>query len=116
MPYRNPDALTRCEKQVIRCIAVDSLTVGEAADKLCVVYQCVANHLQTIYDKLGIKRNLHALTKWYYTADGARKIGAMVLAMLFSAEVLNANGHIECRMLRTPRRGGRNEIEILIEI
>lgn len=115
MPYRNPDALTRCEKQVIQCIAVDSLTVGEAADKLCVVYQCVANHLQSIYDKLGIKRNLHALTKWYYTADGARKIGAMVLAMLFSVDAVANSFNIECRMLRAPRRGRRTEIEMLVE-
>lgn len=71
-----PSYLTRSEIQIIKCIAEDSCTVRETAEALCVIYQCVANHLQDIYDKLGIKRNLQALTKWYYADGGCRAIAA----------------------------------------
>lgn len=112
--------LTKTEARVVECIAVDTLTVKEAADKLCVIYQCVANHLQVIYDKLGIKRSLHALTKWYYTtgvhnqqlfnlADYKRGDIAMLLLMIFSVEVMAAN--LDGRILRAPRRGRETRIE-----
>lgn len=112
--------LTKTEARVVECIAIDTLTVKEAADKLCVIYQCVANHLQVIYDKLGIKRSLHALTKWYYTtgvhnqqlfnlADYKRGDIAMLLLMIFSVEVMAAN--LDGRILRAPRRGRETRIE-----
>lgn len=112
--------LTKTEARVVECIAVDTLTVKETADKLCVIYQCVANHLQVIYDKLGIKRSLHALTKWYYTtgvhnqqlfnlADYKRGDIAMLLLMIFSVEVMTAN--LDGRILRAPRRGRETRIE-----
>lgn len=62
-----PERLTRSEINVVECIAVDSLTAKETVDKLCVVNQSIKSHIQHIYDKLGIRRNLQALTKWYYT-------------------------------------------------
>lgn len=102
------ERLTKSEWRIVRCVADDCLTVRETSDKLCVVYQCVANHLQTIYDKLGIKRNLQALTKWYYT-EGGRRVGTAVLLLIFSVEIANAN--FEGRIFRTPRRGRRNEVE-----
>lgn len=112
--------LTKTEARVVECIAIDTLTVKEAADKLCVIYQCVANHLQVIYDKLGIKRSLHALTKWYYTtgihnqqlfnlADYKRGDIAMLLLMVFSVEVMAAN--LDGRIQRAPRRGRETRIE-----
>lgn len=90
--------LTKTEARVVECIAVDTLSVKESADKMCVIYQCVANHLQVIYDKLGIKRNLQALTKWYYTTgihnqqlfnltEKTKANIAMLLLMVFSVEV-----------------------------
>lgn len=105
-----PSYLTRSEIQIIKCIAVDSYTVKETAESLCVIYQCVANHLQDIYDKLGIKRNLQALTKWYYTEGGCRAAAAILL-LIFSIEVLNVG--FEGRAVRSQRRGRRNEIELL---
>ncbi len=102
------ERLTKSEWRIVRCVAVDCLTVRETSEKLCVIYQCVANHLQTIYDKLGIKRNLQALTKWYYTESG-RVVAAAVLLLIFSVEITNAN--FEGRIFRAPRRGRRNEIE-----
>lgn len=112
--------LTKTEARVVECIAIDTLTVKEAADKLCVIYQCVANHLQVIYDKLGIKRSLHALTKWYYTtgvhnqqlfnlADYKRGDIAMLLLMIFSVEVMAAN--LDGRIQRAPRRGRETRVE-----
>lgn len=104
-----PSYLTRSEIQIIKCIAEDSYTVRETAESLCVIYQCVANHLQDIYDKLGIKRNLQALTKWYYT-EGGRRTAAAILLLIFSVEVLNVG--FEGRAFRGQRRGRRNEIEV----
>lgn len=115
-------ALTKSETRIIQCIAVDNLSVRETSDRLCVIYQCIANHLQSIYDKLGTKRNLQALTKWYYTvgngsvfnlSETTRKIGAAILLCLFSVELFNVN--LECRLLRQPRRKHGYNVEILIE-
>ena len=108
---KNLDTLTPTESRVVRCIAVDNMSVRETADKLCVIYQCIANHLQTIYDKLGIKRNLQALTKWYYTG-GREQIKATMLMIIFIWQI-NAND-IDGRMFRTrARRRGKDEIEVV---
>lgn len=112
--------LTKTEARVVECIAVDTLTVKEAADKMCVIYQCVANHLQVIYDKLGIKRSLHALTKWYYTigihnqqlfnlTEKKKAYIAMFLLMVFSVEVMAFS--LEGRVQRAQRRGRETRIE-----
>lgn len=105
------EKLTAAESRVVRCIAEDSMTVRETADSLCVIYQCVANHLQTIYDKLGIKRNLQALTKWYYTSGSKQIISALMLC-IFSVEMANID--MDGRLLRTrSRRRGKDEIEVV---
>lgn len=112
--------LTKTEARVVDCIAVDTLSVKESADKMCVIYQCVANHLQVIYDKLGIKRNLQALTKWYYTigikhpqlfglSDRAKGFISGFLLMVFSVEVFATT--FDGRVLRAPRRGKQTRIE-----
>lgn len=112
--------LTKTEARVVDCIAVDTLSVRESADKMCVIYQCVANHLQVIYDKLGIKRNLQALTKWYYTtgikhpqvfglSDRAKGFISGFLLMVFSVEVFATT--FDGRVLRAPRRGRETRIE-----
>jgi DNA-binding CsgD family transcriptional regulator len=112
--------LTKTEARVVDCVAVDSLSVKESADKMCVIYQCIANHLQVIYDKLGIKRNLQSLTKWYYTtgvkhpeifglSDKAKAYISCFLLMVFSVEVMA--GTMDGRVLRAPRRGRQARIE-----
>lgn len=107
------ERLTPTENKVVHCIAVDSLSVRETADYLCVIYQCVANHLQTIYDKLGIKRNLQALTKWYYTG-GREQIKATMLMLVFLMEINSTN--LDGRMLRTrARRRSKDEIETIVD-
>ncbi len=40
------ERLTKSEWRIVRCVAVDCLTVRETSEKLCVIYQCIANHLQ----------------------------------------------------------------------
>lgn len=105
------EALTRTEESIVKYIAVDNLTAKETAEKLCVVYQCVKGHLQTIYDKLGIKRNLQALTKWYYTM-GSKQIISALLLCIFSVEIANLD--MDGRLLRTRgRRRGKDEIEFV---
>lgn len=112
--------LTKTEARVVECVAVDTLSVKEAADKMCVIYQCVANHLQVIYDKLGIKRNLQSLTKWYYTtgihnqqlfnlADYKKGDIATMLLMVFWIEI--AATTFDGRILRAPRRGRQTRTE-----
>ena len=107
------DPLTDREYDVVRCIAKENYSARETAAVLCVINQCVANHLQTIYDKLGIKRNLQALTKWYFTVgEGARKIGAAVLLLIFSFEV--ANMDMDGRLVRSrARRRSKDDIEVV---
>ncbi|MBO7315401.1 MAG: hypothetical protein J6U49_07025 [Alistipes sp.] len=112
--------LTKTEARVVECVAVDTLSVKEAADKMCVIYQCVANHLQVIYDKLGIKRNLQALTKWYYTtgihnqqlfnlAEHKKGDIATMLLMVFWIEITATT--FDGRILRAPRRGRQTRTE-----
>lgn len=125
--------LTKTEARVVEHIAVDELTVKEAADKMCVIYQCVANHLQVIYDKLGIKRSLHALTKWYYTtgiykqnvyglSDRAKRYISIVLLLIFSVEVFSATfdgRRYRCRgnrRLTEVREEKTGEMESLAEL
>lgn len=105
------ERLTPAEERVVHCIAVDSLSVRETADRLCVIYQCIANHLQTIYDKLGIKRNLQALTKWYYTTGKGSTLAAILL-VVFSVEVSNMD--MDGRIFRCrSRRRYKDEIEVV---
>ena len=107
------ETLTPTEASIVRCIADENLTAVETAAKLRVINQCIKGHIQTIYDKLGIKRNLQALTKWYFTVgEGARRIGAAVLLFLFSFEV--ANMDLDGRMIRTrARRRSKDDIEVV---
>lgn len=107
------DALTKTEARIVVQIAENSDSVKEAANNLCVIYQCVANHLQTIYDKLGIKRNLQALTKWYYTG-GREQIKATMLMLVFLMEINTTN--LDGRMIRTrARRRSKDEIEAIVD-
>lgn len=110
--------LTRAEAHIVECIADECLSAKETAESLHVIYQCVKGHLQNIYDKLGTRRNLQALTKWYYAEGGKdevlRRIGAMILLLIFSVEVLNSNP--EGRVLRVPRRGRREKTEYVTNI
>lgn len=102
-----PSPLTRCEWTIVRCLADDCLSVRETSDRLCVIYQCVANHVQTIYDKLGIKRNLQALTKWYFTHG--RELAAAILLAIFSTTLFNGQ-----EVIRRMRR--RIECEVGLEL
>lgn len=113
--------LSRREREVVNRIVLGE-SLKEVAVGMNVIYQCVANHLQHIYDKTGIKRNLNALVTWYFTqnfgitlnvSEMTRRIGAAILLCLFSVEVFNS--HVECRRLRAPRRGRDYRVEELIE-
>ena len=112
--------LSKREREVIN-LAVLGYSAREIAERLNVIYQCVANHLQSIYDKTGCKRTLHALVTWYFTQnfgitlnipEMTRRVGAAILLCLFSVEVFNTD--VECRRLRT-RRGREFRVEELIE-
>ena len=107
------ETLTPTEACIVRCIADENLTAVETAARLCVINQCIKGHLQIIYDKLGIKRNLQALTKWYFTVgEGARRVGATLLLFLFSFEV--ANMDMDGRMVRSrARRRSKDDIEVV---
>lgn len=110
--------LTKSEAATIECIANKNYSVQETATDQYVTYQCIANRIQCIYDKLGTRRNLQALTKWYYAEGGKdevlRRIGAMILLLIFSVEVLNSNP--EGRVFRAPRRGRREKTEHVTNI
>ena len=63
----------------------------EVADKLCMSKYTVARHKQDIYERVGIRHTANALVAWFLAInftiaveDLERRIGAMVLAVLFS--------------------------------
>lgn len=112
--------LSKREREVINLVVL-GYSAREIAERLNVIYQCVANHLQSIYDKTGCKRTLHALVTWYFTqnfgitlniSEMTRRVGAVILLCLFSVEVFNTD--VECRRLRT-RRGREFRVGELIE-
>lgn len=107
------ETLTPTETCIVRCICDENLTAVETAKRNRVTTQCIKGHVQIIYDKLGIKRNLQALTKWYFTVgEGARRIGAAVLLLIFSFEVISMN--MEGRLLRSRTCRRRNDdIEVV---
>nr|DAY92361.1 MAG TPA: hypothetical protein [Caudoviricetes sp.] len=112
--------LTKREREIVNRVVL-GYSLREIADSMNVIYQCVANHLQNVYDKAGVKRNLNALVTWYFTqnfgitlniSEMTRRVGAVILLCLFSVEVFNTD--VECRRLRT-RRGREFRVEELIE-
>lgn len=113
--------LSKREREVMNLVVL-GYSAREIADKMSVIYQCVANHLQSIYDKTGTKRTLQALVTWYFTvnfgislnvSEMTRRIGAAILLCLFSVEVFSTD--FECRRLRNPRRGREFRVEESIE-
>ena len=113
--------LSKREREVMNLIVL-GYSAREIADRMNVIYQCVANHLQSIYDKTGRKRTLHALVTWYFTqnfgitlniSEMTRRVGAAILLCLFSVELLSSS--FECRMMRRARRRA-DDIEILTVI
>lgn len=113
--------LSKREREVINLVVL-GYSAREIAERLNVIYQCVANHLQSIYDKTGCKRTLHALVTWYFTqnfgitlniSEMTRRVGAAILLCLFSVELLGSS--FECRMMRRVRRRA-DDIELLTVI
>lgn len=113
--------LSKREREVMNLVVL-GYSAKEIAERMSVIYQCVANHLQNIYDKTGTKRTLQALVTWYFTqnfgitlnvSEMTRRVGAAILLCLFAVEVFSTN--VECRRLRSPRRGRGYRVEELIE-
>ena len=84
----------------------------EVADKLCMSKYTVARHKQDIYERTGIRHTANALVAWFLAInftiaveDLERRIGAMVLAVLFSVFTFGADNNIQ--PIRRARRGCR---------
>lgn len=60
--------LSKREREVMNLVVL-GYSAREIAERMNVIYQCVANHLQSIYDKTGTKRTLQALVTWYFTQN-----------------------------------------------
>lgn len=54
--------LTDREKDILQCL-VEGLSKKEAADKLCISYHTVDNHVRNIYDKLEVHSSSGAVAK-----------------------------------------------------
>lgn len=63
------DALLSKREREVMNLVVLGYSAREIAERMNVIYQCVANHLQSIYDKTGTKRTLQALVTWYFTQN-----------------------------------------------
>lgn len=114
--------LSKREREVVNLVVL-GYSAREIAERMNVIYQCVANHLQNIYDKTGTKRTLQALVTWYFTqnfgitlnvSEMTRRLGAMCLLGLFCAFTFSG-GDCERTLRRATRRVRRNKVEFLIE-
>lgn len=94
----------------------------EVADKLCMSKYTVARHKQDIYERTEIRHTANALVAWFLAInftiaveDLERRIGAMVLAVLFSVFTFGADN--DTQLVRRARRGRRcrREYEYVIE-
>ena len=94
----------------------------EVADKLCMSKFTVARHKQDIYERTGIRHTANALVAWFLAInftiaveDLERRLGAMVLAVLFSVFTFGADN--DTQLVRRARRGRRcrREYEYVIE-
>lgn len=94
----------------------------EVADKLCMSKYTVARHKQDIYERTGIRHTANALVAWFLAInftiaveDLERRIGAMVLAVLFTVFTFGADN--DTQLVRRARRGrrSRREYEYVIE-
>ena len=94
----------------------------EVADKLCMSKYTVARHKQDIYERTGIRHTANALVAWFLAInftiaveDLERRIGAMVLAVLFTVFTFGADN--DTQLVRRARRGRRcrREYEYVIE-
>lgn len=95
----------------------------EVADKLCMSKYTVARHKQDIYERTGIRHTANALVAWFLAInftiaveDLERRIGAMVLAVLFTVFTFGADN--DTQLIRRARRGRRcrREYEYVIEM
>lgn len=93
----------------------------EVADKLCMSKYTVARHKQDIYERTGIRHTANALVAWFLAINFAiavedleRRLGALVLAVLFSVFTFGADN--DTQLVRRGRRGRRRtEYEYVIE-
>ena len=94
----------------------------EVANKLCRSKYTVARHKQDIYERTGIRHTANALVAWFLAInftiaveDLERRIGAMVLAVLFTVFTFGADN--DTQLVRRARRGRRcrREYEYVIE-
>ena len=94
----------------------------EVADKLCMSKYTVSNHKQAIYERTGIRHTANALVAWFLAInftiaveDLERRIGALVLAVLFSVFTFGADN--DTLLICRARRGRRcrREYEYVIE-
>ena len=93
----------------------------EVADKLCMSKYTVARHKQDIYERTGIRHTANALVAWFLAINFAiavddleRRLGALVLAVVFSVFTFGADN--DTQLVRRVRRGRRRtEYEYVIE-
>lgn len=125
MDLLSDNRLSKAERRVLDAIiATGGGNVTALSRRLFVTYQCVANHLASMYDKLhddlGGNNTIQALAVWYFKTnftmqikEVARRIGATCLLGLFCAYTFG--GGDNDRMIRRVRRGRRTEYECITE-
>lgn len=117
--------LSKAERRVLEAIITTSGgNINALSQRLFVTYQCVANHLTSMYDKLhdelGGNSTIQALAVWYYNTnftlqlkDAGRRIGAACLLGVFCVYTFGDTDHEQ--MIRRARRGRKTEYELINE-
>jgi DNA-binding CsgD family transcriptional regulator len=114
----NKPVLSKREKQVVEEIAWGA-DVQECADALFISKRTVTNHLQNIYDKIGV-RSLNGLSAWYFCFNHGisfqlspkrKRILSKSLLMIYFPMIINGYHNILCSRIAA-RMNQRQQFEI----
>lgn len=101
------EELTEREQEVLMLTAWECLSAKEIASKLSISPVTAQNHIHNIKLKLKLQK-ITELSKYWFLKN-ARHIGATVLLLLFSINLLNSSANDICA--RRVRRGrGKTEL------
>lgn len=104
--------LTKREVQIVERIAF-GFSTKEIADEICRSERTVVNTIQSVYNKLHIRRSYNALTAWYYITKFNLEIDGIplknrIIAIWFFFLILPNTLNLEDKQVQLKRLARRN--------
>lgn len=104
--------LTKREVQIVERIAF-GFSTKEIADEICRSERTVVNTIQSVYNKLHIRRSFNALTAWYYITKFNLEIDGIplknrIIAVWFFFLILPNTLDLEDKQVQLKRLARRN--------